>query len=142
LEKNNAQKKCSIIVKDGLITITGSCADPIARQHALLQKLSVALDREISFQQCVNPTTRKVEKLVIDTLGQRTSTELKNQRVCNSDEIQISNHTHPESGQHIFSEIDIRTVGGRLNKDIDNCSCVVGTVASKCWCGLILPHFH
>lgn len=142
MEENNARKKCSIRVKDGFITVEGPCANAIARQQALLQALSVALDREISFQQCVNLSTGEVEKLVIDTLGEITSTELKNQRVCNFDKLQISNHTHQESGQHMFSETDIGTVGRRLNKDIDNCACVVGTVASRCWCGLVLPHSH
>ena len=140
--KNEALKRCSIKVKDGLIIVEGSCANEIAADHAFLQAASRAIGREISFQECVDPSTGKVKKLVIDTVGELKSSELRNKRVCDSDQLQMSSHTHPKSGYAKFSDIDIQTVGMRLNDDVDNCGCVVGTVASKCFCGLVLPHSH
>lgn len=134
--------KCTLSVRNGSITVEGTCADAIVKQQEVLQALSAALGREISFQQCINPSTGEVQKLVIDTVGQPTSTELSNQRICDLQQIQVSNHTHPMSGLAKFSETDMKTVGGRLNEGIDNCGCVVGATSSMCWCGLVLPHLR
>jgi hypothetical protein len=136
------EAKCSIIARDGVVTVKGPCADSIAAQHGFFQALSKALGKEISFQQCIDPSTGRIQRLVIDTLGDATSTELKNQRVCGSNELQISVHTHPTSGRHEFSETDTETVTARLRREIDNCGCVVGRYSSRCWCGLLLPHSH
>jgi hypothetical protein len=68
MTKVDDQSKCSIMITDGVVTVKGPCADSIARQHGFLQALSTALGREISFQQCVNPSTARVERLVIHTL--------------------------------------------------------------------------
>lgn len=134
--------KCTISVRNGSITVQRACADRIAKQQGAVQALSSMLGREISFLQCINPSTGEVKKLVIDTVGQPTSTALNKRRVCDCQEIQVSNHTHPVSEFAKFSETDIRTVGSRLNEGIDNCGCVVGATSSMCWCGLVLPHLH
>jgi hypothetical protein len=142
MTKVDDQSKCSIMITDGVVTVKGPCADSIARQHGFLQAMSTAFGREISFQQCVNPSTGRVERLVIDTVADFTSTELKNQRVCESNQLQISAHTHPYSGRHEFSQTDTETVASRLNREIDNCGCVVGSYSSRCWCGIVLAHTH
>ena len=138
----NKEEKCDIRIEDDLVVVEGKCADEIARSTRCLQELSQLFGSEISFQLCISEDTGEVDELVIDTVGDTTSTILKNGRMCPRDKIQISGHTHPISGQAKFSPQDMRTVGTRLNENTDNCGCVVGSIETRCWCGLLIPHTH
>lgn len=126
------KNKCRVEMTLNGPEIKGNCK----RQLKKLQKgqfdMSKRLNAEISSQLCINKETGNIDKAVIDTKGNRTSTLLRNRRICPMSHIQLSMHTHPLSGIAKFSEPDALTSVDRMNKDIDEGHCIIGEKESSC----------
>ena len=121
-------------------TFEGPCAEQLARAFAQFFKESKGLHQEISAIACINDETGVVDKLIVDTIGEATSTQLKILRVCSTKHSQISLHTHQESGISKFSHSDALTITERLNEGVDDGSCVVGHEKTVCIVKAELDH--
>jgi len=124
--------KCVIEFKRHGLEIKGPCAQGFINAFAGIYQASKEVNAEISAYACVNPKSGSVEKTVLGKIGTPTSTSLPFERVCPIDQRQISIHTHPMSGIAKFSETDAITITERINKGVDDASCVIGENESLC----------
>lgn len=124
--------KCKIEFKEHGLEISGGCAQGFLNAFDNIYRASSEVGREISAYACVNPKKGTVERVILGEVGSPTGTSLPFERVCPIDHRQVSIHSHPVSGEAKFSQIDALTITDRMNREVDDGSCVVGEDATQC----------
>jgi len=135
MPKNN----CKLEFREHGLEITGPCAKGFLGVFKDLYNMSKEVEAEISAYACVNPKDGSVNKVILGKIGTPTSTSLPLERVCAIDHRQVSIHTHPSSGIAKFSETDALTVTSRMNRGVDDGSCVVGKDETQCLVRTLMP---
>lgn len=123
---------CKVEFREHGLEVTGPCAKGFLGVFNSLYGESKEKKAEISAYACVNPKDGSVNKIILGKIGTAVSTSLPHARVCPADHRQISIHTHPTSGIAEFSETDALTITDRMNKGVDDGSCVVGEDEAQC----------
>jgi len=126
------ENNCKAEFREHGVEITGPCAKGFLSAFKDLYNMSKKVDAEISAYACVNPKDGSVSKVILGKIGTPNSTSLPRIRVCPTEHRQVSIHTHPTSGEAKFSETDALTITSRMNKGVDDASCVVGEDDAQC----------
>ena len=135
-----SKRKCTVEFKEHGLEITGPCAAGFAGLFESIYKSSKDLEAEISAYACLEPKTGSVERAVLGKIGTSTSTSLPYERVCPTNQRQVSIHSHPTSGEAKFSKTDAMTITHRMNEEMDDASCVVGEEETQCLIKALIPN--
>jgi len=131
--------KCKVEFTEHGLEVKGKCAEGLLNAFNVMYDASEEAGAEISGYACVNPKDGSVDKVILGEVGSLTRTSLPFERVCPTDQRQISIHTHPTSGIAKFSDPDALTISDRMNRGVDDGSCVVGDNETQCFLRALIP---